>query len=267
MLAKYVATNKGHKKTDPSAHALLVKWNKFQIQYKKRIDNFLPRIGDHPEVTLHGVVTEWDLSRTAKNDGEDVNIPVDFPPATVIKYKSANEAYVPSAPIKETEAKLIMAFVPLDVRFLLGCGLKLADNDIESAPASDARRPPPAEGADDRADRSRSASPAYDPLRFTAWDVLDALNIPFEAMEFEATLEFTSNRAYHAAAILFFLHPELPVKFPAVKDAIHAGWMTHFERPMNYDELCRPPCVAASARLRTPKRNKREATTKCLNFA
>jgi hypothetical protein len=66
-------------------------------------------------------------------------------------------------------------------------------------------------------------------------------------MQFEPTLEFTSNRAYHAAAILFFLHPDLPVKFPAVKDAIHAGWMTTFKHPMNYDELRRPPCVGASA--------------------
>ena len=101
----------------------------------------------------------------AKNDGEDVDVPVDFPPAIVTKYKSANEEYVPSAPIKEHEAKIVMAIVPLDVRFLLGCGLKWADNDIQSAPASDARRPPPAEG-DDRTDRSRSASSAYDPLRF-----------------------------------------------------------------------------------------------------
>ena len=250
LLAKYLATHKGQnlQKTDPTAHALLVKWNRFQLHYKKRIEHFLPRIGDHPEVTLHGVVTEWDPSPRAKNEGEDVNIPVDFPPATVIKYKSANDAYIPSAPIKETEAKLVMSIVPLDVRFLLGCGLKwdirsAPDDDIPRAPASNA---PPAEGAD-RADRSRSPSPPYDPLRFTDWDVLTPLNIPFEEMQFEPTLEFTSNRAYHAAAILFFLHPDLPVKFPAVKDAIHAGWMTTFKHPMNYDELRRPPCVGASA--------------------
>jgi hypothetical protein len=107
-----------------------------------------------------------------------------------------------------------MAIVPLDVRFLLGCGLKwdiqcAPDTQIPSAPASNA---PPAEGAG-RADRSRSASPPYDPLRFTDWDVLSPLNIPFEEMVFEPTIDFTSNRAYHAAAILFFLHPDLPVKF------------------------------------------------------
>jgi hypothetical protein len=141
------------------------------------------------------VVTEWDPAPRAKNEGEDVNIPVDFPPATLIKYKSANEAYIPSASIKATEAELVMSIVPLDVRFLLGCGLKwdirsAPDNDIPRAPASSA---PPAEGAD-RADRSRSASPAYDPLRFTACDVLAALNIPFgdSEMQFEPTLEFTS---------------------------------------------------------------------------
>ncbi len=37
LLAKYVATHKGQnlQKTDPAAHALLVKWNKFQLAYKK----------------------------------------------------------------------------------------------------------------------------------------------------------------------------------------------------------------------------------------
>jgi hypothetical protein len=50
LLAKYIATQKcaNLQKTDPVAHALLVKWNKFQRCYKIRIEHFLPRIGDHP---------------------------------------------------------------------------------------------------------------------------------------------------------------------------------------------------------------------------
>ena len=60
-------------------------------------------------------------------------------------------------------------------------------------------------------------------------------------------LDLTSNQAYHAAAILFFLHPELPDKFPQTKDALHAGWMACFKHPMNFEELRRPPCVGASA--------------------
>jgi hypothetical protein len=60
-------------------------------------------------------------------------------------------------------------------------------------------------------------------------------------------IELPSNRAYHAAAILFFLHPELPDKFPQTKDALHAGWMACFKHPMNFEELRRPPCVGASA--------------------
>ena len=62
LLAKYIATNKGAnlQRTDPEAHALLVKWNKYQRCYKNRIQHFLPRIGDHPDATLHNVITDWD---------------------------------------------------------------------------------------------------------------------------------------------------------------------------------------------------------------
>ena len=73
LLAKFIATNKGVilQKTDQVAHTLLGKWHKFQRYFKNRIEHFLPRIGNHPEVTLHGVISEWDP--TAKShDGEDV---------------------------------------------------------------------------------------------------------------------------------------------------------------------------------------------------
>ena len=75
LLAKYIATNKGAnlQRTDPEAHALLVKWNKYQRCYKNRIQHFLPRIGDHPDATLHNVIAEWD-PKAKKNDGVDVEI-------------------------------------------------------------------------------------------------------------------------------------------------------------------------------------------------
>jgi hypothetical protein len=62
LLAKYIATQKGAnvQRTNTEAHAMLVKWNKFQRVYKNRIEHFLPRIGDHLEVTLHGMITNWD---------------------------------------------------------------------------------------------------------------------------------------------------------------------------------------------------------------
>ena len=42
LLAKYIATTKGAnlQKTDATAHGLLVKWNKFQLGYKKRMEHF-----------------------------------------------------------------------------------------------------------------------------------------------------------------------------------------------------------------------------------
>jgi hypothetical protein len=57
--------------------------------YKNSIKHFLPRIGDHPEVTLQCVTTNWDPS--AKNHvGEDVDTPVDFPQNLLPKYKEWN---------------------------------------------------------------------------------------------------------------------------------------------------------------------------------
>ena len=64
---------------------------------------------------------------------------------------------------------------------------------------------------------------------------------------FSQDFEFTKNRAYHAAAISFFLHPELPLKYPDMKDAVHAGRMAIFKHPMNFKELCLPPCVGDGA--------------------
>ena len=48
-------------------------------------------------------------------------------------------------------------------------------------------------------------------------------------------------------AILFFLHQELTLKYPDLKDALHAGWMATFKHPMNFEELRRPPCVGDGA--------------------
>ena len=226
LLAKFIATNKGVilQKTDQAAHTLLGKWHTFQRYFKNRIEHFLPRIGNHPEVTLHGVITEWDP--TAKShDGEDVDIPVDFPPNIVAMYKAMNEEYVPSTPVKTDEAKLIRKILALDVRFLLGCGLEWDKTVTEDPSASGgaAQEAPP-----DDADRSRSHSLAPDPLKFSAWNVINLDQIPFDKILFSPDISLTSNRAYHAAAILFFLAPELPLKFPQVKDALHAGWMAVF---------------------------------------
>ena len=68
-----------------------------------------------------------------------------------------------------------------------------------------------------------------------------------DRLVFSQDIEFTKNRAYRAAAISFFLHPELPLKYPDIKDAVHAGRMAIFKRPVNFKELCLPPCVGEGA--------------------
>ena len=248
LLAKYIATQKGSnlQKTDLHAHALLVKWNKYQRVYKNRIQHFLPRIGDHPDVILRNVISEWDPS-SKKNEGVEVDIPVNFPPNIVAMYKGMNEQYVPSAPVKLEEAKLIRQIMALDVRFLHGCGLKWnASTSEEEAPGASGGMAPDAAPSGNM-DRSRSPTPPVDPLNFSAWDICDIANIPFDSIVFSPDITLTSNRAYHAAAILFFLDPELPLKYPQVNDALHAGWTAAFKHPMNFEELRRPPCVGAEA--------------------
>ena len=68
-----------------------------------------------------------------------------------------------------------------------------------------------------------------------------------DRLVFSQDIKFTKNRAYRAAAISFFLHPALLLKYPDMKDAVHAGRMTIFKHPMNFKELCLPPCVSEGA--------------------
>ena len=62
--------------------------------------------------------------------------PVDFPQNLLAKYKEWNGEYVLSAPVKAEEAKLLVKLVPLDIRFLLGCGLKWDDNIVHEDPSA-----------------------------------------------------------------------------------------------------------------------------------
>ncbi len=94
-----------------------------------------------------------------------MDIPVDFPPNIVAMYKAINEEYVPSTPVKTEEAKLIRKILALDARFLLGCGLEWDKTVTEDPSASGGAAQ---EAPIDDADRSRSASPARDPLKFSA---------------------------------------------------------------------------------------------------
>ena len=62
-------------------------------------------------------------------------IPVDFPPNLVKKYKEWNEDYIPATPIKKDEATLVMKILPMDIRFILGCGLEW-DALVEADPVA-----------------------------------------------------------------------------------------------------------------------------------
>ena len=250
QLAKFIATHKNAnlQKSSLEAHTLLVKWNRFQKMYKNRIQHFLPRNGDHPPVTLHGVITVWDPT-AKKHEGEDTDVPVNFPADIVKKYKDYNSKYVPNNPVKVEEAQLIMRIVPLDIRFLSGCGLTWDTNASEPEDTSASGSAEPAAPSDSHGNADRSPSPPAkrSPLDIVSWDPSQLETIPFSDFVFSPDIDFTKFRPYHSTAILFFLHPELPVRYPEMNDAVHAGWMDTFKHPMNFDELRRPPCVGDGA--------------------
>jgi hypothetical protein len=60
--------------------------------------------------------------KKAKNPGNDVEVPVDFPANIVKLYREWKAEYTPMEPIKKDQAELVLNLIPLDIRFLLGCG-------------------------------------------------------------------------------------------------------------------------------------------------
>jgi hypothetical protein len=129
------------------------------------------------------VVTDWDPNPKAVNQGKETQVPVDFPPETVKVYKEYNAEYVPQSPIKLLDAELLLDILPLDVRYLLGCGYKWnAAEEAKEDPSASGGLP----GASSQAlpadpkdtDKSRSPSPALDPNDFVKWDLLAPDSIP-----------------------------------------------------------------------------------------
>jgi len=243
-LSKWLAHYKAStvlSKTEIQAHALVGKWEKFQKEYKNRIKHFLPRVGDHSAVTVEGVVTEWDTKSKATNQGKDMQVPVDFPNDIVKPYEEFNKEYVPQSPTKAAEAELMLDILPLDIRYLLGCGYewKAAEEATEDPSASGglvgassqaAPADPPADPKE--TDKSRSPSPALDPNDFVKWDLLAPASIPFDKIALHGDINLTTNRSYHAAAIVFFMDPARGLQWPEKKDSLHAGWMDgHLQAP------------------------------------
>ena len=118
LLARFVATTKNTtnlQKTDSAAHALLVKWNMFQMRFRNRVNHFLPRIGDHPTVLLKNVVLTWDAA-AKQNVGGEHDTPVDFGPALVTRYQDYNKLHIPHNPVKKEDEEIILKIVPMDIR-------------------------------------------------------------------------------------------------------------------------------------------------------
>ena len=52
---------------------------------------------------------------------------------------------------------------------------------------------------------------------------------------------------FRRTLIDLLLQLKVPINYPQIQDALHAGWTAVFKHPMNIDELRRPPCVGEGA--------------------
>ncbi len=96
-------------------------------------------------------------------------------------------------------------------------------------------------------DRSASPIPPVDPYNFTKWAMVNIEIIPFGSMKFAEDITFTSNRAYHAASLVFYLSPMLAEQYPEQCASLHAGWGAVFGKTMCMEQLRRPPEIGPTA--------------------
>ena len=90
------------------------------------------------------------------------------------------------------------------------------------------------------------APAAVDPLDFTRWDVLNMDTLPMAEQKFEAD-NIESRRSAHAALILFFLSDKMEAAHPDVATALHSGFQTVYERPVEMSDLRQYPTVGPNA--------------------
>ena len=86
---------------------------------------------------------------------------------------------MPSAPVKNEEASLLMKLLPLDVRYLLGCGLKW-NEDEPGASGGPSISIPASAAPTTSTDKSRTQNPVPDPNDFLKWDITSLESIPFD---------------------------------------------------------------------------------------
>ncbi len=93
--------------------------------FKNLIKHFLPHVGDYPSVTVETVVLDMDtFAKYNLGKAAVIQVPFDFPPNLVRKCKEWNEEYIPATPIKKDKATLVMKILPMNIRFILGCGFE-----------------------------------------------------------------------------------------------------------------------------------------------
>ncbi len=47
----------------------------------------------------------------------------------------------------------------------------------------------------------------------------------------------------HAVAALFHLSAELAAKFPVLNGQINTGWIAHYKKPINVNQILKPPTI------------------------
>ena len=117
---------------------------------------------------------------------------------------------------------MIHKIMAMDMLFLYWCGLPWNQAPEPQLQRECRSNVGPAQ-ASQELNRSPSPPAGPDPLDFTKWDVNDMASIPWDKIAFSPDIGFTSNRLFHAVAILFFLDLELPLQHPPLNDALHAA--------------------------------------------
>ena len=166
------------------------KYVKWQQAWKNRIKHYTPRNKPvYDEVSVEGIIETWD-TKIAKGTPQikTVKISPMFCADTVRLYREANEAHPASTVVKSSDAaEKLRAVVGMDLKFMIGCDQQWEFSD-DDAPAPGAADPaiaalPPAAPADDQ---PLPPAPPVDPCDFTKWDVLNLLDIPLPAQNYDA---------------------------------------------------------------------------------
>ena len=81
-------------------------------------------------------------------------------------------------------------------------------------------------------------------VQFTMIDPEDVYACDWTEFKYPVAKDFVSRfREAHALAALFHLNAELAAKFPELNGQINTGWIAHYKKPIDVDQILKPPTI------------------------